>query len=183
MLALYLDLAPYGGNIEGIRAASLTYFGKEPRRLSLGEAALLVALPQSPENRRPDRSVEAARQAQRPRARPLRRTRHRTGRRDRACQVRAGTGRPPADADAGAACGRSGRDAGAAPGSEVRLTHRCRSAEEPGRTWRGRTRLASAMLGPDVSLAMLVVDNASGEVRARVGRPITSIRGAPARST
>ena len=49
MLALYLDLAPYGGNIEGIRAASLAYFGKEPRRLSLGEAALLVALPQSPE--------------------------------------------------------------------------------------------------------------------------------------
>ena len=63
MLALYLDLAPYGGNIEGIRAASLAYFGKEPRRLSLGEAALLVALPQSPEARRPDRSVEAARAA------------------------------------------------------------------------------------------------------------------------
>ena len=63
VLALYLDLAPYGGNIEGIRAASLAYFGKEPRRLSLGEAALLVALPQSPELRRPDRSSEAARQA------------------------------------------------------------------------------------------------------------------------
>src|SRR5208282_4406319 len=56
ILNLYLDLAPYGGNIEGIRAASLAYFGKEPRRLSLGEAALLVALPQSPELRRPDRS-------------------------------------------------------------------------------------------------------------------------------
>ena len=63
VLSLYLDLAPYGGNIEGIRAASLVYFGKEPRRLSLGEAALLVALPQSPEARRPDRSVEAARKA------------------------------------------------------------------------------------------------------------------------
>ena len=46
---------PYGGNLEGIRAASLAYFGKEPRRLTLGEAALLVALPQSPELRRPDR--------------------------------------------------------------------------------------------------------------------------------
>ena len=63
VLSLYVDLAPYGGNIEGIRAASLVYFGKEPRRLSLGEAALLVALPQSPEARRPDRSVEAARRA------------------------------------------------------------------------------------------------------------------------
>src|ERR1700688_2452285 len=63
VLSLYLDLAPYGGNIEGIRAASLGYFGKEPRRLSLGEAALLVALPQSPELRRPDRSPEIARAA------------------------------------------------------------------------------------------------------------------------
>ena len=56
ILALYLSLAPYGGNLEGVRAASLAYFGKEPRRLSLGEAALLVALPQSPEARRPDRA-------------------------------------------------------------------------------------------------------------------------------
>ncbi len=63
ILSLYLDLAPYGGNIEGIRAASLAYFGREPRRLSLGEAALLVALPQSPELRRPDRSTEVARAA------------------------------------------------------------------------------------------------------------------------
>ncbi len=46
-----------------MRAASLAYFGKEPRRLTLGEAALLVALPQSPEGRRPDRSIAAARAA------------------------------------------------------------------------------------------------------------------------
>src|SRR4051812_14719519 len=63
ILALYLSLAPYGGNLEGIRAASLAYFGKEPRRLSLHESALLVALPQSPELRRPDRSAPAARRA------------------------------------------------------------------------------------------------------------------------
>ena len=63
ILALYLTLAPYGGNLEGIRAASLGYFGKEPRKLSLAEAALLVALPQSPELRRPDRYPEAARAA------------------------------------------------------------------------------------------------------------------------
>jgi penicillin-binding protein 1C len=63
VLTLYLSMAPYGGNLEGIRAATLAYFGKEPRRLTLGEAALLVALPQSPEARRPDRSVETARRA------------------------------------------------------------------------------------------------------------------------
>ncbi|MGY4370584.1 membrane carboxypeptidase/penicillin-binding protein PbpC [Bradyrhizobium sp. LB1.3] len=49
ILDLYLALAPYGGNLEGIRAASIAYLGKEPKRLSLAEAALLVALPQSPE--------------------------------------------------------------------------------------------------------------------------------------
>jgi penicillin-binding protein 1C len=63
ILAAYLTLAPYGGNLEGVRAASLAYFGHEPVKLSLAEAALLVALPQSPEARRPDRDVEAARAA------------------------------------------------------------------------------------------------------------------------
>jgi membrane peptidoglycan carboxypeptidase len=61
ILELYLKVAPFGGNIEGVRAASLAYFGKEPKQLSLAEAATLVALPQSPEQRRPDRSPEAAR--------------------------------------------------------------------------------------------------------------------------
>ncbi len=63
ILDLYLTLAPYGGNIEGIRAASLAYFGKEPNRLTTAEAALLVALPQSPEARRPDRDPAAARRS------------------------------------------------------------------------------------------------------------------------
>lgn len=64
ILSLYLTLAPYGGNIEGIRAASIHYFGHEPNRLSTGEAAFLVALPQSPERRRPrtgDLAVRTAR--------------------------------------------------------------------------------------------------------------------------
>ena len=64
ILSLYLHLAPYGGNIEGVRAASIAYFGKEPHRLTPAEAALLVAIPQAPETRRPDRhavSAEAAR--------------------------------------------------------------------------------------------------------------------------
>lgn len=63
ILALYLTLAPYGGNLEGVRAASLSYFGHEPTSLTPGEQALLIALPQSPEARRPDRRPEAARRA------------------------------------------------------------------------------------------------------------------------
>ncbi len=63
ILELYMRLAPFGGNIEGVRAASLAYFGKEPRHLTIAEAALLVALPQSPEQRRPDRYPADARQA------------------------------------------------------------------------------------------------------------------------
>jgi penicillin-binding protein 1C len=61
ILDLYLALAPFGGNLEGVRAASIAYFGKEPKRLTLAEAALLVALPQSPERRRLDRYPDAAR--------------------------------------------------------------------------------------------------------------------------
>src|SRR5260370_5781121 len=63
ILDLYLALAPFGGNLEGVRAASIAYFGKEPKRLSLAESALLVALPQSPETRRLDRYPEMARTA------------------------------------------------------------------------------------------------------------------------
>ncbi len=63
VLDLYLALAPYGGPVEGVRAASLAYFGREPARLSFAESALLVALPQSPEARRPDRFPLAARRA------------------------------------------------------------------------------------------------------------------------
>jgi penicillin-binding protein 1C len=63
ILGIYLTLAPFGGNLEGVRAASLAYFGKEPKLLTPGEAALLVALPQSPTRLRPDRSAQAARAA------------------------------------------------------------------------------------------------------------------------
>jgi penicillin-binding protein 1C len=63
ILTLYLTLAPFGGNIEGVRAASLAYFGKEPFRLSEAETAFLIALPQSPEGRRPDLFPHALREA------------------------------------------------------------------------------------------------------------------------
>ncbi|UWQ95837.1 penicillin-binding protein 1C [Rhodobacteraceae bacterium M385] len=60
ILTLYLHLAPFGGNIEGVRAATLTWFGTEPHRLTAAQSALLVALPQAPNSRRPDRFPEAA---------------------------------------------------------------------------------------------------------------------------
>ena len=60
ILTLYLTLAPFGGNIEGVRAASLAYFHKEPPKLTAAEAAMLVALPQAPEARRPDRNPDVA---------------------------------------------------------------------------------------------------------------------------
>jgi penicillin-binding protein 1C len=63
VVGLYLTLAPFGGNLEGVRAAGIAYFGKEPSRLSAAEAALLVAIPRSPERLRPDRHPEAARAA------------------------------------------------------------------------------------------------------------------------
>ncbi|MDH4385296.1 MAG: penicillin-binding protein 1C [Caulobacter sp.] len=63
ILAMYLTLAPYGGNLEGVRSASLSYFGHEPESLTPGEQALLIALPQAPEGRRPDRFPNSARRA------------------------------------------------------------------------------------------------------------------------
>ena len=97
ILALYLSLAPYGGNLEGIRAASLAYFGKEPRRLTLGEAALLVALPQSPEAPAARSRAGGARSGARPRARPHGRRRPRAApTRSRAPSARpVPTGRKP----------------------------------------------------------------------------------------
>lgn len=60
ILSAYLTLTPMGGNIEGVRAGSLAWFGKEPKTLSDAEAALLVALPQAPRRNRPDRHPQAA---------------------------------------------------------------------------------------------------------------------------
>jgi penicillin-binding protein 1C len=80
ILNLYLKLAPFGGNLEGVRAASLSYFGKEPTRLTAAQSALLVALPQSPETRRPDRDQARAKAA-----------------RDRVLDRLAGAGALPAD--------------------------------------------------------------------------------------
>jgi penicillin-binding protein 1C len=61
ILEFYLSRVPMGGNLEGVGAAAWLYFGKSPRDISAGESALLVALPRSPNLRRPDRDPARAR--------------------------------------------------------------------------------------------------------------------------
>jgi penicillin-binding protein 1C len=63
ILTLYFNMAPYGGNIVGVGAASHAYFNKSPKQLSLGEAALLAAIPNSPNLLRPDRHSKLAQKA------------------------------------------------------------------------------------------------------------------------
>ncbi len=84
ILALYLSLAPYGGNLEGVRAAALAYFGKEPRRLTLGRGGLaggLAAIARATPAGSLDRGGA---QCPRPRARSRRRRRRRAFGRGRA---------------------------------------------------------------------------------------------------
>jgi penicillin-binding protein 1C len=163
ILSLYLNLAPYGGNLEGIRAASLAYFGKEPRRLFLHESALLVALPQSPELRRPDRSAQAAR-----------------GARDRVLDRVSAAGRLPADEIALAKNepGPTGRkpmptlaphaaDAAIMAAPE-RRTHRLTIDATIQRSLQDLARERARSLGNDVSVAIIAADHATGEVLARV---------------
>ena len=163
ILALYLALAPYGGNLEGVRAASLAYFGKEPRKLSLAEAALLVALPQSPELRRPDRFPTAARAA---RDRVL----------DRAALAelmprdeiaRAKTQPPPHERKPLPVLAPHAAD------QVVLLEPDCREHRLTldlflQKNLQELAHERAQALGPDVSVAILAVDNLTGEVRARV---------------
>ena len=163
ILALYLTLAPYGGNLEGIRAAALAYFGKEPRKLSLAEAALLVALPQSPELRRPDRFPMAARAA-----------------RDRVLDRIAAAGTVPDDEIARAksqAMPRARKQlpilAPHAADQVVALerdqrVHRLTINRSLQKNLQDLARERAQALGPDISVAILAVDNATGEVRGRV---------------
>jgi penicillin-binding protein 1C len=166
ILSLYLALAPYGGNLEGIRAASLAYFGKEPRRLTLGETALLVALPQSPESRRPDRHPERARAA-----------------RDRVLDRISGNGLF-SDAELASAKAEIVPNARQPmPLSAPHAADEARSADAgakiihltlDGRLQRRLERLArerAAALGDAMSAAIVVVDNDTGAILARVASP------------
>jgi penicillin-binding protein 1C len=163
ILNLYLSLAPYGGNLEGIRAAALGYFGKEPRQLSLSEAALLVALPQSPEARRPDRAAALARRA-----------------RDRVLDRAAAAGLLPADEITQAkaepvpaarlampALAPHAADQAIAAFPE-RKRHRLTIDANLQRSLEELARERARTLGPEMSVAVVAIDNASGAVLARV---------------
>lgn len=58
ILERYLNLAPYGGNIEGIGAAAYFYFRKQPTELSISEIAILTTIPKNPNHNRPDRASQ-----------------------------------------------------------------------------------------------------------------------------
>jgi len=51
LIEAYLNLAPFGSNIEGVGAASRIYFGKSPENVTLAEALTLAVIPQHPATR------------------------------------------------------------------------------------------------------------------------------------
>ena len=63
ILQLYLNLVPYGGNIEGIKAASLLYFSKAPQLLSLAEITALTIVPNRPSSLQPGTKNDALKNA------------------------------------------------------------------------------------------------------------------------
>ncbi|MCJ2065347.1 penicillin-binding protein 1C [Methylobacterium sp. J-088] len=164
MRDLYLALAPYGGPLEGVRAASLAYFGREPARLTAAQAALLVALPQSPEARRPDRFPERARAA-----------------RDRVLDIASARGvLTAAEAEAAKAepvptarkpfpmlAAHAAEEAVAADPTNpvIRLAIDAPLQERLEALAAER----AAATGPDLSAAILVLDNRDGRVLAQVG--------------
>ena len=164
ILDLYLRLAPYGGNIEGVRAAALAWFGKEPRRLTPAEAALLIALPQSPEARRPDRDAKAAKAA-----------------RDRVLDRLVAEGALATDEGAVAKSEPVPVRRRDFPALAPHLTERLAAAAPPGARVETTidkglqaaaeklARRAVAGLGPQVSAAMILADHQSGEILAQVG--------------
>ncbi|MCB1333526.1 MAG: penicillin-binding protein 1C [Roseivivax sp.] len=164
ILALYLHLAPYGGNIEGVRAAALAWLGKEPRRLTPAEAALLVAMPQAPEARRPDRHPDSAQAA-----------------RDRVLARLSGTRALSAEAAAAALRDPAPRGRTEFPQLAAHLADRA-AATGPGphvltldaTLQAGLERLAASALtarDPRLSLAIVVADHTTGAILASVGSP------------
>ncbi len=158
ILKAYLMLAPYGGNLEGIRAATLAYFGKEPKVLNPAEAALLVALPQSPEMRRPDRFAKRAIAARnRVLARLARQKIIPAFDAERAAQTRIPGKRRPL------------------PAFAAHMTGKWRGKAERLTIDRARQQLIEALvrdeakkLGDKTSVAVLVVEHATGEVIASI---------------
>jgi penicillin-binding protein 1C len=164
ILDLYLTLAPYGGNIEGTRAASLAYFGKEPRRLSTAESALLVALPQAPESRRPDRHPDRAATA-----------------RNRVIARLASDGLVNADQAEAASIEEAPKGRLAFPMFAPHVAERLAKQASPGSVQETSierelqssletlARERALAIGSGVAAAILVADNHTGEIRAHVG--------------
>lgn len=65
ILDIYLNLAPYGGNIEGVAAAAHFYFNKPLHALSISEIAILTIIPKNPNANRPDRANDLSSKRQR----------------------------------------------------------------------------------------------------------------------
>jgi penicillin-binding protein 1C len=166
ILDLYLTLAPFGGNLEGVRAAAIAYFGKEPKRLSLAEAALLAALPQSPETRRLDRHPDTAHKA-----------------RDRVLDRMADTGRVSAEDVTHAKAEAVPRQRKAMPILAPHVTDHVVARSDSlshialtldanlQKSFEALARDRANALGPDISIGILAIDNASGDILARVGSP------------
>lgn len=166
ILRFYVLRAPFGGNLEGVRAASLTWFGKEPARLTPAEAALLVALPQSPEARRPDRSPDRARTA-----------------RNRVLQVAAEAGLLSSDAARSAAAEPVRAKRYAMPllaahesrharlQSPTKPVHRLTLNRDLQSSLEALARRKASVMPKPVSLAILVANHQSGEILASIGAP------------
>ena len=162
ILELYLSFAPMGGVLEGVEAASRAYLGKPARRLTESEAALLTVLPQAPSLLRPDRYPERARIA---RDKVLERMQSRWG----AARV--------ADARQEPVIAQTVREPLLAPLFAERLRRLQPRAARIASTLDASVQqsveqLLSArltVLPAHVSMAALVVDNATLEVRAYAG--------------
>lgn len=162
ILELYLAYAPMGGVLEGVEAASRAYLGKPSLSLSHGEAALLAVLPQAPSRLRPDRYPQAAQAA-----------------RDKVLQRLAAhwSERVIADARMEPVIAQAVREPLLAPLFAERMrrrhpgTPRIESTLDAAAQSLLEQLLAGrlAVLPPRVSLAALVVDNSSMEVRAYAG--------------
>ena len=164
ILEAYLTLAPYGGNLEGIRAASLAYFGKEPTRLTLSESALLVALPQLPERRRPDRNPAGAHAARdRVLGRMVSAGLIDQREADRAAAEELAAVRRPLPALAPHAASAALRNAPTGRVHQLTISRRVQEGLET------VAREAAKKLGPKLSVAMVLADAETGEILGEVG--------------
>lgn len=164
ILETYLTLTPYGGNLEGVTSASWAWFGHAPDRLTPAQIALLIALPQAPEARRPDLRPENARRG---RERILRRLAS-YGVISSGIAIESAAEPVPSRHDFPALAWHASQTLRAASdGSSSVIT----STLDYTLQLEAERLAASAAeaAGPDVQLAILVVENENRAVRAAVG--------------